>query len=200
MSASTIFNPVRRTTLAVSRAIVPRGKKLANGKKRTTMAFIQFLPPSPRAGQRDHVSRETADSLVAAGFAKRIEAELPPAVVTWTVGKSPNTQRFFIIGTCSRQSCATFRYNGPAVVKDKNGKVLWRLDKANGSGVYQFLHQHADGTPEPIPADILEKYAKLKENEAIVVTADEAVFYQESARVGEGYANAREAARLKGLI
>lgn len=200
-SASTIFNPGSpdhaRGQPSNSSA---REEARENGKKRNTMAFVQFLPPSPRAGQRDHVSRETADSLVAAGFAELIEIELPPAVVTWSVGKSPNTERFFIIGTCSRPCCSTFRYNGPVVVKDKKGKVLWRLDTVNGSGAYQFLHQHAGGTPEPIPADILEKYAKLRENESVVITADEAAYYHACARQGEDYANAREAARLKGLI
>jgi hypothetical protein len=35
--------------------------------------LIEFLPPSPKAGIQEHVSRETAAALFAAGFAKAVQ-------------------------------------------------------------------------------------------------------------------------------
>jgi len=34
--------------------------------------FVEFLEPSPKAGLKEHVSRETAAALIAAGFAKAV--------------------------------------------------------------------------------------------------------------------------------
>jgi hypothetical protein len=44
------------------------------------MAFIQYLPPSPKAGVKEHVSRETAAALVAAGFAQPVPDYKEPVV------------------------------------------------------------------------------------------------------------------------
>lgn len=44
------------------------------------MAFIQYLPPSPKAGVQEHVSRETAAALIAAGFAQPVPGYKEPVV------------------------------------------------------------------------------------------------------------------------
>jgi hypothetical protein len=44
------------------------------------MAFIQYLPPSPKAGINEHVSRETAAALIAAGFAQPVPDYKEPVV------------------------------------------------------------------------------------------------------------------------
>lgn len=42
------------------------------------MAQITYQPPSPKAGTSEHVSRETANALIAAGFAVEIIPPPPP--------------------------------------------------------------------------------------------------------------------------
>jgi len=49
--------------------------------------YIEFLAPSPKAGQQEHVAREIGASLIVAGFAKEITQAPPPAKVTFGVFK-----------------------------------------------------------------------------------------------------------------
>ena len=40
--------------------------------------YIEFLAPSPKAGQHEHVAREIGNPLVAAGFAKEVPTPVAP--------------------------------------------------------------------------------------------------------------------------
>lgn len=52
------------------------------------MAHITYQPPSPKAGTSEHVSRETANALIAAGFAVEIQpAPIPLKPVEYGVFK-----------------------------------------------------------------------------------------------------------------
>lgn len=72
--------------------------------------YVQFCPPSPKAGQQEHVSQTTAAALIAAGLAreivlsdeekKRIRFGVPKSVplpeVKWNVIESPHTGALLI--------------------------------------------------------------------------------------------------------
>lgn len=55
--------------------------------------YIEFLAPSPKAGQKEHQSREVAAALIAAGFAKPVEGYKEPvdpvALAAHTIPPAP---------------------------------------------------------------------------------------------------------------
>jgi hypothetical protein len=132
--------------------------------------YVQFCSPSPRAGQREHVSQTTAAALIAAGLAREVKlteeeqkrlrfgvkqpTETP--TVKWSVTTGTMTKRVFVVATCSNPNCSTFRY-------EADPKFL---------GQHKFIHGCAGTTPETVPDDIVRAYAAAKRGEQPVETAD----------------------------
>jgi hypothetical protein len=125
--------------------------------------FIEFLAPSPKAGIKEHVSRETGAALVAAGFAK--PAPIPDSDI---------------------------RLHKDSVQAPYVAEPLWTVFKHSYSGEILvclkrgFETTFFDGPPDPAkfpgcPASIAEQFALLKGRSAAEAKATAAV-YQKALR------------------
>ncbi len=118
--------------------------------------YIEFLAPSPKAGIKEHVSRETGTALIAAGFAKA-EA-VPDSDIRL---HRDSVQAPFV----SAPTWSVFKHSvsGNIVVCRKSG----------------FETTYFDGPPDPVkwrdcPASIAEEFARLAGREFAVTKANEA--------------------------
>lgn len=143
------------------------------------MSYLEFLVDTPKykAGTRAHVTREAAAALTSIGMARVVrpdeitdaEKGIAPAVVSWRVQRSLNSQRPAIVGRCSREVCGMVRFEG----------------KPEFAGQTIFIHSHAGSTPEKVPVDVLNQYvAAVKENPG-EYTPDEAAMLATGAYVGD---------------
>ena len=64
--------------------------------------LIEFLAPSPKAGIKEHQSREVAAALIAAGFAQPVPPEppAPPAPPTWDVIRHGEYDQLVVVRKC----------------------------------------------------------------------------------------------------
>jgi hypothetical protein len=112
------------------------------------MIRIEYLPPSPRAGEIHLETQEVATPLLRAGFARRApEPEaVPPAVVSWRVEADAHSGVIWLRGVCQRGGERLAFSGNPAVLK---GDIF-------------FQHSCLGGPPERIPDKIIAEYSRQK--------------------------------------
>jgi len=110
--------------------------------------YIEFLAPSPKAGQQEHVAREIGASLIVAGFAKEIPQAAPTPKVTFGVFKGGMAETPIALSctcyTCGRQD----HYIGAPDKVSVDRDFFARL----------CIHAKAHELPESVRADYARQY------------------------------------------
>lgn len=121
---------------------------------------IQFVSPSPRAGEIVHIDNQTGKTLVASGFAReipykdfreRLRAENPQAfepvvaTVQWSVAQGMIIGRFAIRAQCSSGKCSSLFYDS----------------SPDHAASVKFVHSCGCQNVETVPAAIVEQYRSL---------------------------------------
>lgn len=110
--------------------------------------YIEFLAPSPKAGQQEHVAREIGASLIVAGFAKEIPQAPPTPKITFGVFKGGMDATPIALSctcyTCGRQD----HYIGAPDKESIARGFLARL----------CIHAKAFEVPENVRADYARQY------------------------------------------
>jgi hypothetical protein len=112
--------------------------------------YIEFLSPSPKATQQEHMTREIGAALITAGFAKEVAApsfQVQPAPVSFGVFKgSLEATPTALFCRCNNSPC--------------NGRTDHYIGKPDAQSIAQGftarLCVHAKA--EPLPAEILAAY------------------------------------------
>jgi hypothetical protein len=111
------------------------------------MITIEYLPPSPRAGDISPETKEVALPLIACGLARRApeKEQQRPATVNWRCETNAASGILWLIGVCARAG-EKLQYSGdPAALK---------------GAVFQHC---CCAMPEPIPEKVVAEYTRQKE-------------------------------------
>jgi len=139
------------------------------------------------AGSKDHIKPHEAEILIATGQAKPATVELPPAVVTWSVGRDEISNIVTLRATCSR-ACGNLRFTG-------SPELLHRPN-------YGFFHGCLS-QPEPVPKDVIERYSSMRSDAAqnpVAAERRETLSIEDAERMSNSASKQLDGARLAAQI